>query len=74
MLYRKLTGVPKTSKAIFMVKAGETGCNGLMNDDFQRLEDHQASSGNNSWQSEGEILASRDKPLQWLSSVSQASL
>lgn len=35
----------------------------MIDDDFQRLEDCQAPLGNKNWQSEGKILATRDKTI-----------
>lgn len=61
------TNLPKTSKVTLGAKIEKQAAMVFMtDDDFQRLGDHQASLGDNSWQSEGEILASRMKPLQLL--------
>lgn len=61
------TNLPKTSKATLRAEIEKQAAMVFMiDDDFQRLGDHQASLGDTSWQSEGEILASRMKPLQLL--------
>lgn len=61
------THLPKTSEAALRIEIEKQAAMIFMIDeDFQRLEDHQASLGDNGWQSEGEILASRMQPLQLL--------
>lgn len=54
----------KTRKATLRVEIRKQAARVFMiDDDFQRLEDHPASLGNNNWQSEGEILASSDETI-----------